>query len=58
MGVKQYLNAILRGSSAETVKRTMKPQDIEILAGFVQENKAMLPRRLRRKALRDMMRRT
>lgn len=58
MGVKQYLAAILRGCSAESIKRSMNSEDMETLAGFVRQNKAVLPRRLRRKAQRDMMRRS
>ena len=58
MGVEKYLTSILRGKSAQEILQSMSQEDMLKMSGFVGQNSSMLPRRLRRKAERDIDKRT
>lgn len=58
MGVEKYLTSMLRGKSAQEILQSMSQEDMLKMSSFVGQNSSMLPRRLRRKAERDLDRRT
>lgn len=58
MGIEKYLTSILRGKSAQDILQSMSQEDMLKMSSFVGQNRSMLPRRLRRKAERDLDKRT
>lgn len=58
MGIERYLAAMLRGKSAIEIMQSMSAEDLQQIGVMVRQNASMLPRRMRRKAERDVEKRT
>lgn len=49
---------MLRGKSAKEIMQSMSAEDLQQIGVMVRQNASMLPRRMRRKAERDVEKRT